>query len=82
MIILNYHFFYTVTAVLLSYFVAYNFSISFVATLGLLGYIQLFRERFVAKTVQATIPKGNMGYDQYTCSWLTVAVEPTFVAFL
>ena len=37
--------------------------------------------RVVEKTVHATIPKGNMGYDQYTVSD-TVAVEPTFVAFL
>ena len=29
----------------------------------------------------ATIPKGNMGYDQYTVPD-TVAVEPNFVAFL
>ena len=29
----------------------------------------------------ATIPKGNMGYDQYTVPD-AVAVEPTFVAFL
>ena len=28
-----------------------------------------------------TIPKGNMGYDQYTVPGF-VAVEPTFVAFL
>ena len=27
-----------------------------------------------------TIPKGNMGHDQYTVSD-TVAVEPTFAAF-
>ena len=33
------------------------------------------------KNVNATIPKGNMGYDQYTVPD-TVAVEPTFVAFL
>ena len=31
--------------------------------------------------VHATILKGNMGYDQYTVPD-TVAVEPTFVAFL
>ena len=48
----------------------------------------------VGKNVHATIPKGNIGYDQYTvpdtsCSCrttlfltLTVAVEATFVAFL
>ena len=35
----------------------------------------------VGKTVHATIPKGNMGYDQYTVPD-TVAVEPTFIAFL
>ena len=29
----------------------------------------------------ATIPKGNMGFDQYAVSDF-VAVEPTFVAFL
>ena len=33
------------------------------------------------KNVPATIPKGNMGYDQYTVPD-TVAVVPTFVAFL
>ena len=33
------------------------------------------------KHVHATIPKGYMEYDQYTVPD-TVAVEPTFVAFL
>ena len=37
--------------------------------------------RVVGKNVHATIPKGNMEYDQYTVPD-TVAVEPTFVAFL
>ena len=37
--------------------------------------------KVVGKTVHATIPKGNMGYDQYTFPD-TVAVEPTFIAFL
>ena len=37
--------------------------------------------KVVAKTVHVTIPKGNMGYDQYTVPD-TVAVEPTFVTFL
>ena len=37
--------------------------------------------KVVGKNVQATIPKGNMGYDQYTVPY-TAAVEPTFVAFL
>ena len=49
-------------------------------SLGLHGYIQLFRERLSEK-VHATIPKGNMGYDQSTFPD-TVAVEPTFIAFL
>ena len=43
--------------------------------------IQLFREMLFAKHVHATVPKGNMGYDQYSVPD-TVAVEPTFVAFL
>ena len=43
--------------------------------------IQLFRERLSEKNVYATIPKGNMGYDQYTVPE-TVAVELSFVAFL
>ena len=37
--------------------------------------------KVVRKNVHATIPKGNMGYVQYTVPD-TVAVEPTFVAFL
>ena len=37
--------------------------------------------KLVGKTVHATIPKGNMGYDQYTVPDI-VAVENTFVAFL
>ena len=37
--------------------------------------------KVVGKNVHATIPKGNMGYDQYTVPD-TVAVEPNFVAFL
>ena len=43
--------------------------------------IQLFRGWLSEKTVHATIPKGNWGYDQYTVPD-TVAVEPTIVAFL
>ena len=42
--------------------------------------LQLFRES-LSQSVHATKPKGNMGYDQYTVPE-TVAVEPTFVAFL
>ena len=41
----------------------------------------VFREKLSETKVHATIPKGNMGYDQYTLPD-TVAVEPTFVAFL
>ena len=37
--------------------------------------------KVVGKHVHATIPKSNMGYDQYTVPD-TVAVEPTFAAFL
>ena len=37
----------------------------------------------VGKNVEAVIPKGNMGSDQYTVPKPdTVAVEPTFIAFL
>ena len=44
--------------------------------------IQLFRERFFGKMcMHGTIPKGIVGYDQYTVPD-TVAVELTFVAFL
>ena len=37
--------------------------------------------KVVGKNVHATIPKGNMRYDQYTVPD-TVAVERTFAAFL
>ena len=37
--------------------------------------------KVVGKNVHATIPKGDMGYDQFTVPD-TVSVEPTFVAFL
>ena len=37
-------------------------------------------KKVVGKNVRATIPKGNIGYDQYTVPD-TVAVEPTFDAF-
>ena len=37
--------------------------------------------KVVRKNVHATIPKGNMGYVQYTVLD-TVAVEPTYLAFL
>ena len=46
----------------------------------LLGHTAISR-KVVGKKVQATIPKGNMGYVQYTVPD-TVAVESTFVAFL
>ena len=57
------------------YFLGKKGSIHF-ATL----YTAILR-KVVAKNVHATIPKGNMGYDQYTVPDI-VAVEPTFVAFL
>ena len=41
--------------------------------------IKLFRETVVGKNVLATIPKGNMGYAQYTVPD-TVAVEPTLLS--
>ena len=40
----------------------------------------LISRKVVGKNVHAIIPKGNMGYDQYTVHD-TVAVEPNFVAF-
>ena len=38
-------------------------------------------EKVCRKNVHATIPKGNMGYDQYSVPDF-VGVEPTVVAFL
>ena len=43
--------------------------------------IQLFRERLSETNVHATIPKGNMGYEQDTVPD-SAAVKPTFVTFL
>ena len=38
--------------------------------------------KVVAKVVHATIPEGNMGYDQYTVpNTSTVAIELTFFCF-
>ena len=37
--------------------------------------------KVVEKQVHVTIPRGSLGYDQYTVSD-TVAVEPTFAASL
>ena len=48
------------------------------------SYLQVYTtisRKVVGKKVHATIPKGNMRYDQYTVSD-TVAVEPTFAASL
>ena len=42
------------------------------------SFTAIFR-KVVGKNVHATIPKGNMGYDQYTVPD-TVAIELTFVA--
>ena len=44
------------------------------------AYTAILR-KVVRKNVHTTIWKGNMGYAQYTVPD-TVAVEPTFVAFL
>ena len=44
-------------------------------------YTAISRKVVGKKKVHATIPKGNMGYDQYPVSD-TVAVEPTFAASL
>ena len=49
------------------------------STLGT-SYTAISR-KVVGKNVHATISKGNMGYEQYAVPD-TVAVEPTFVAFL
>ena len=44
-------------------------------------YVYSYFEKGCRKNVHSTIPKGNMGYDQYTVPH-TAAVEPTFFAFL
>ena len=49
--------------------------------LALAKSIYSYFEKGCRKNVHATIPKGNMGYDQYTVPD-TVAVEPTFIVFL
>ena len=54
-------------------------SITFMLIMAL-SYTAISR-KVVRKNVHATIPKGNMGYVQYTVPD-TVAVEPTFVSFL
>ena len=46
-----------------------------------LGLIISTSRKVVGKNVHATIPKGNMRYDQYTVPD-TVAVKSSFVAFL
>ena len=48
--------------------------------MGVFQYTAISR-KVVEKYVPAAIPKGNMGYDQYTVPDI-VAVEPTFVTFL
>ena len=42
---------------------------------------RVISRKVVGKNAQATIPKGNMGYDQYTVPEI-VAVEPVLVASL
>ena len=53
---------------------------SFLLTPGYEAYTAISR-KVVGKNVHATIPKGNMGYAQYTVPD-TVAVQPTFVPFV
>ena len=43
-------------------------------------YYTAISRNFVGRNVQATISKGNMGYDQYTVP-TTVAVEAYFCCF-
>ena len=45
------------------------------------SFVTAISRKVVGKNVHTTIPKGYMGYDQFTVPD-TVAVEPTFVAFL
>ena len=52
---------------------------NFNLVLTLTGTYSYF-EKGCRKNVHATIPRGNMGYVQYTVPD-TVVVEPTFVAF-
>ena len=49
--------------------------------LDYIGSTYSYFEKGCRKNVHATIPKGNMGYDQYTVL-TTVTVGPTLVAFL
>ena len=49
--------------------------------LACLRIIYSYFEKGCRKNVHATIPRGSMGYVQYAVPD-TVAVEPTFVAFL
>ena len=44
--------------------------------------IYSYFEKGCRKNVQATIPKGNMGYDQYAVLDTAVAVESSIVTFL
>ena len=44
-------------------------------------FVYSYFKKGCRKNVHSTIPKDNMGYDQYTVPD-TEAVEPTFVAFL
>ena len=51
------------------------------STCRLTSVLYSYLEKVDGINVHATIPEGNMGYDQYTVPE-TVAVEPTFLAFL
>ena len=41
----------------------------FLLDISSLNQYAAISRKVVGKTVHATIPKGNMGYNQYTCSW-------------
>ena len=58
-------------------------TIHYFMVLLIIAYVccMFYSRKVVGKNEHATIPKGNMGYAQYTVPD-TVAVEPTFVAFL
>ena len=59
----------------------HGFYIHMFVCMGHFVGIYSYFEKGCRKNVHATIPKGNMGYEQYAVLD-TVAVEPTFVAFL
>ena len=59
----------------------YAKEISFTTKRKTPGRVHSYFETVVGKNVHGTIPKGNMGYEQFPVLD-TVAVEPSFDAFL